>query len=91
LFTELLGRFAVLSGVDLDLPERREPAFVTAWVAIALVYIAMSRKNTGSLPEITESNLRPIAADAIIWVIASAIGIYLASSPARPTSPHSRR
>jgi purine-cytosine permease-like protein len=51
--------------------------FVTAWVAIALVYIAMSRKNTGSLPEITESNLRPIAAGAIIWVIASAIGIYL--------------
>ncbi len=26
LFTELLDRFGMLGGVDLDLPERREPA-----------------------------------------------------------------
>jgi purine-cytosine permease-like protein len=51
--------------------------FVTAWVAIALVYIAVTRKNAGTLPEIAESGLRPVAAGAIVWVIASAIGIYL--------------
>lgn len=51
--------------------------FVTAWVAIALVYIAMTRKNDDALPEIAESRLRPVAAGAIVWVVASAIGIYL--------------
>lgn len=51
--------------------------FVTAWVAIALVYIAMTSKNDGALPEIAESGLRPVAAGAIVWVLASAIGIYL--------------
>ncbi|MGH3273848.1 MAG: purine-cytosine permease family protein [Streptosporangiaceae bacterium] len=51
--------------------------FVTAWVAIALVYIALSRKPAGTLPEVTESKLQPVAAGAVVWLVASAIGIYL--------------
>jgi purine-cytosine permease-like protein len=51
--------------------------FVTAWVAIALVYIALSRRTAGALPEVTEGRLPSLTAGAFIWVLASAVGIYL--------------
>lgn len=56
--------------------------FVTAWVAIALVYIALSRRtagvtSSGTLPEVAERRLPPLTAGALVWVVASAIGIYL--------------
>ncbi|MGH3164412.1 MAG: purine-cytosine permease family protein [Trebonia sp.] len=66
--------------------------FVTAWVAIALVYIGLSRRtagalssgtlppgtpSSGTLPEVTERRLPPLTAGAFVWVLASAIGIYL--------------
>lgn len=53
--------------------------FVTAWVAIALVYIAMSHRagGAGTLPEVTEARLGPLAPGAVVWGVASAAGIYL--------------
>lgn len=58
--------------------------FVTAWVAIALVYIARSRARPDALPEIDEAKLRPVAPGAIVWIAASAIGIALTEQSAVP-------
>lgn len=58
--------------------------FVTAWVAIALVYIALARTRAGALPEITEERLSLVAPGAIVWVAASVTGIVLTEQSAVP-------
>jgi hypothetical protein len=50
--------------------------FVVAWVAIALVHIALHRKETG-VPEFRPGRLRALTPAVAVWVIASGIGIYL--------------
>ncbi len=57
--------------------------FVTAWVAIALVYIAINRKATG-LPEVRPGKLKGISSGAVAWLIASAVGILLTEQTALP-------
>jgi hypothetical protein len=51
--------------------------FVTAWVAIALVFIGMNWKKQDLVPEIRPANLKAISPGAIAWVFASAVGIAL--------------
>lgn len=58
--------------------------FVTAWVAIALVYIAQSRARPSALPEVDEARLRPVAPGAVVWIAASVIGIALTEQSAVP-------
>lgn len=58
--------------------------FVTAWIAIALVHIAMNR-GTGALPEFRPGRLRAVTMGAGAWVLASAIGIALTVQSAAPT------
>lgn len=50
--------------------------FVTAWVAIALVAIALTRGST-SLPEVRRERLSAITPGAIVWLVAAAVGIAL--------------
>ncbi len=57
--------------------------FVTAWVAIALTYIAINRKTTG-LPEVRPHRLKGFSAGAVAWVVASAVGILLTEQTALP-------
>ncbi|GAA3313397.1 purine-cytosine permease family protein [Arthrobacter ramosus] len=58
--------------------------FVTAWVAVALVYIAMHRNSLGVLPEVRPEKLRPISAGAVAWLVASGTGIFLTEQTASP-------
>ncbi|MDQ4504238.1 permease [Sinomonas sp. ASV322] len=58
--------------------------FVTAWVAIALVYIALSRRDGLGLPEVRKSHLPEVNAGALSWVAASVIGIVLTEQTAVP-------
>ena len=59
--------------------------FVTAWVAIALVYIALHRKTPGgALPEVRPEKLKPVSAGAVAWLVASGIGIFLTEQTASP-------
>lgn len=51
--------------------------FVTAWVAIALVFIGLNRKKQGLVPDIRPTNLKAISSGAGAWVLASAAGISL--------------
>ncbi|WP_227471741.1 cytosine permease [Paenarthrobacter sp. YJN-5] len=59
--------------------------FVTAWVAIALVYIAMHRRTPkGVLPEVRPEKLRPVSAGAVAWLLASGTGIVLTEQTTIP-------
>jgi purine-cytosine permease-like protein len=51
--------------------------FVTAWVAIALVHIAVRGADRDGLPEFRPLRLAPVTAGAGAWVVASAVGITL--------------
>jgi hypothetical protein len=51
--------------------------FVTAWVAIALVHIAVRGADRDGLPEFRPLRLVPVTAGAGAWVAASAVGIAL--------------
>jgi purine-cytosine permease-like protein len=59
--------------------------FVTAWVAIALVYVLQAKHHSEELPEIRRSHLPPVAAGALVWLAASGIGIWLTEQTAWPT------
>ncbi|MGK5173083.1 purine-cytosine permease family protein [Geodermatophilus sp. CPCC 205761] len=50
--------------------------FVVAWVAIALVHIAIHRKESG-VPEFRPGRLKALTPAVAVWVVASGIGIYL--------------
>jgi len=58
--------------------------FVTAWVGIALVYIALARPTSEVLPEVRRDRLQPVAAGAVVWVLASGVGIWLTQQTAYP-------
>ncbi|WP_242701427.1 purine-cytosine permease family protein [Arthrobacter cavernae] len=58
--------------------------FVTAWVAIALVYIALTRKNKNQVPEIRRERLTNFNAGAVAWLAASGVGIYLTEQTGAP-------
>lgn len=58
--------------------------FVTAWVAIALVYIALNWKKPHLVPDIRPAKLKAVSPGAIAWVLASAIGIALTEQTAVP-------
>lgn len=51
--------------------------FVTAWVAIALVYIALNRNRLGHLPEVRPEKLKRVSGGAVAWIVSSAVGIFL--------------
>ncbi|WP_218146289.1 purine-cytosine permease family protein [Geodermatophilus ruber] len=53
--------------------------FVVAWVAIALVHIAVTRKDTGT-PEFRPGRLKAATPAVAVWIVASVIGIYLVES-----------
>jgi hypothetical protein len=50
--------------------------FVVAWVAIALTHIAVFRYEKET-PEVRPGRLRPWTPAVAVWVVASAVGIYL--------------
>lgn len=58
--------------------------FVTAWVAIALVYVLWRGRDTSVLPEVRREKLSPIAPGAAVWLAASIIGIWLTEQQAVP-------
>jgi hypothetical protein len=58
--------------------------FVTAWVAIALVYIGLHWKDTHHFPEVRPENLKAFNPGAIAWIVASVIGIVLTEQTAFP-------
>ncbi|MFE3645764.1 purine-cytosine permease family protein [Streptomyces sp. NPDC059169] len=51
--------------------------FVTAWVAIALVHIAVRGADRDGLPEFRPLRLAPVTAGAGAWVVSSVAGIAL--------------
>ncbi|WP_207394018.1 purine-cytosine permease family protein [Actinomadura formosensis] len=59
--------------------------FVTAWVAIALVHIAVRGADRDGLPEFRPGRLAPLSAGAGAWLAASAAGIALTEQKADPT------
>lgn len=58
--------------------------FVTASVAIALVHIALSPRADITLPEVRHERLQPVAAGAVVWLTASALGIWLTEQDSMP-------
>ena len=50
--------------------------FVTAWVTIALVAIALTRRSR-SLPEVRRDRLSAVTPGAIVWIVAAVVGIAL--------------
>ncbi|MCI9870457.1 permease [Arthrobacter humicola] len=58
--------------------------FVTAWVAIALVFIGLNWKAQDKVPDIRPANLKGISPGAVAWVFASAVGIALTEQTAWP-------
>ncbi|MFJ4687020.1 purine-cytosine permease family protein [Streptomyces sp. NPDC091377] len=56
--------------------------FVTAWVAIALVHIAVRGADRDGLPEFRPLRLVPVTAGAGAWLAASAVGITLTEQTA---------
>ncbi|MFI1742097.1 purine-cytosine permease family protein [Streptomyces sioyaensis] len=56
--------------------------FVTAWVAIALVHIAVRGADRDGLPEFRPLRLVPVSAGAGAWLSASAVGITLTEQKA---------
>lgn len=56
--------------------------FVTAWVAIALVHIAITARKRDELPEVRPSRLRPVTMGAIAWLVAAGTGIALTEQQA---------
>ncbi|WP_244907394.1 purine-cytosine permease family protein [Arthrobacter woluwensis] len=58
--------------------------FVTAWVTIALVYIALNRRNPAILPEIRPGKIKAVSPGAIAWLIASTAGIALTEQTTVP-------
>ena len=58
--------------------------FVTAWVAIALVYIFLTRRDRNAVPEIRGERLGAFSAGALAWVGASALGILVTEQTAWP-------
>ena len=51
--------------------------FVTAWVAIALVYVLWRGRSASALPEVRRDKLSRMAPGAAVWLTASVIGILL--------------
>lgn len=58
--------------------------FVTAWVAVALVYIALNKDALGHLPEVRPEKLKPVSPGAAAWLVASGVGIYLTEQTGLP-------
>ncbi|MET9249602.1 hypothetical protein [Nonomuraea sp. NPDC003709] len=58
--------------------------FVTAWVAIAMVHIAVRGADRDGLPEFRPRRLKPVTAGAGAWLAASAVGIVLTEQSASP-------
>tara|TARA_R110002020_G_scaffold75315_16_gene191803 strand:+ start:11249 stop:12529 length:1281 start_codon:yes stop_codon:yes gene_type:complete len=58
--------------------------FVVAWAAIALVYILNHRRRTSDLPEVRRDHLSAVAPGALVWLLASGIGIWLTEQDAVP-------
>lgn len=58
--------------------------FVTAWVAIAVVYIIRANKKRDELPEVRGSHLPAVAPGALIWLLCSVLGIWLTEQTALP-------
>jgi len=58
--------------------------FVTAWVAIALVYIGLNWKKTDRVPDIRPASLKPVSLGALAWLLASTVGIILTEQTAFP-------
>lgn len=58
--------------------------FVTAWVAIALTYIAINWKEDRYLPEVRPGRLKPVTAGAVAWLVASITGIVLTEQTVVP-------
>ncbi|MET9965426.1 hypothetical protein ABZZ80_05745 [Streptomyces sp. NPDC006356] len=58
--------------------------FVTAWVAIALIHIAVRGADRDGLPEFRPLRLVPVTAGAGAWLVASAVGITLTEQKAEP-------
>lgn len=59
--------------------------FVTAWVAVAIVYVLRAKHHSQELPEIRRSHLPQVAAGALVWLAASGIGIWLTEQTSWPT------
>ena len=59
--------------------------FVTAWVAIALVFLARQR-GSGRLPEVRREHLPAFTLGAAAWVIAASVGILLLTEVAAGTA-----
>lgn len=51
--------------------------FVTAWVAIALVYLLLTKGQQARLPEVRIAKLPALNAGAVAWLVAAAAGILL--------------
>lgn len=58
--------------------------FVTAWVAIAVVYVLRANDHETELPEVRRERLPALAPGAAVWLGASAIGIYLTEQDSWP-------
>lgn len=58
--------------------------FVTAWVAIALVFIGLNWKKQDLVPDIRPANLKAISPGAVAWLFASAAGIALTEQTVWP-------
>lgn len=58
--------------------------FTTAWVAIAIVHILMTRKKTNELPEVRGEKLKPVSLGAIAWIVSSVVGIWLTEQTLAP-------
>lgn len=58
--------------------------FVTAWVAIAVVYVLSAKGHEEELPEVRREFLPAVAPGAVVWLGASAIGIYLTEQTSWP-------
>lgn len=58
--------------------------FVTAWVSIALVYIALNRGKQDQLPEVRVRKLPLLNAGALAWILSAGTGIALTEQTAAP-------
>lgn len=58
--------------------------FATAWVATALVHVAITR-NDHSVPEVRSERLRPVSLGAFAWILSAGLGIALTEQTASAT------
>ncbi|MFE3645755.1 purine-cytosine permease family protein [Streptomyces sp. NPDC059169] len=56
---------------------RWQGVFVVAWVGIALTHITLVGDDRDGLPEFRPGRLRLVAPGAVVWLLASGVGIYL--------------